>query len=281
MINVNLVLICGIPACGKSFLLNEIQSLFTNIQVFQFDVFFEENYKNDYSCFKEAQVKFVIYLENQFKNQVKQWSSSKSSKSIEIFFFVEDNFPQRSNRKLLYNTILNLNVHFSYLEIHFRPNLNISIERNKFKLTPIPEKIIKSMIDHYELKPIKDYFEIIIIEEQYSTKDLYDDIKSKLKCNENVINDNNELLIMKDKLLAINFSKSEESKILDKIEIQMKKIISNLLNNFQGEQKSFQASKYSSLKKEYYSNIKRQLKTNSNIINDVFDEKDFELYLSK
>ncbi len=257
---INIVLCCGVPSSGKSYLLKNTlaKNIFSSeykICILSFDDYFKDAFHNDFSKFKISREGFNTYLLSEITNL----SLEETEKNKKIIVFIEDNFPLRSNRKYVFKHLLyHLNKDFSFVELILNTSLEKCFEYNSKKNTPIPIEIIQSMFMQFESKPLYDTFDYIIIndyENSFISTELMEEIILKLAFNYKIIKAKiNDTYQQKEYIFNMR------GFILEKTDLLMKKIIHEKITKLKDNQeKQLVAFALSKIKKDYYITVKDKL----------------------
>lgn len=319
---INIILICGPPASGKTYFINYIllktlndnQIKLNNIINISFDDFFEKEYKNQYEKFKSSRKEFVNKIKQELNqalmnnhDDVKEINDCTTNLSLndinhigqknnhDIFIIIEDNFPLRSSRKMIYNEIkkeiqkMGMNLKESFLEIHiFHKNKEDYSIYNMKKTNPIPISIIHSMIEMYEDKCFNHNFQSIKIINQELFKNeekdsLFKEIIVKL------VKNKEEIIKKYEKEINEKNEKGEKEKDfffdLEKFEVEVKKKIESKMKEM--IKKGISVVDYgricSEYKKEMMKKVKGKLKKKNfdgfEYVNDMEKMNHEEIYL--
>ena len=231
------ILICGVPAIGKSFLCENIKKLFNNDNLIclNFDKYSEIN-KDNYFQYQQMRNDYLNNYNNKLNNIL---NNNINNNLKDIFILLDDNFYLKSMRKKIfisfmdkYYSINNNNIHFYYIEIFLKTNnIDYLFENNNLRNNIIPNDIIIKMNNIFEYdSPYLKSDQIIIYE--INNKDSLNNfsfqniLKNKQKFKININNNNNKNNINNSNNLN---EKNNKAKIIDLIENNLRKKISEIM----------------------------------------------------
>lgn len=228
----NVILICGIPGCGKTNLANNIsfwiQSNHPNIEVatMEFDKI-EQVDKDNYSNFQLMRDHYFSVFTGLLNKD------SLLSPSRERMFILDDNFYLKSMRKKIYQAVYDYyinkkddkNSKVNYCEVFLDCECSFAIEMNskRDKDKQIPNDVIEKMYKDFEYKSpyMKDnmcyHYNVKDIDElkNFSIESLILSVKN---CNV-TINQSDQNLLLEKQLEP----KKDEAVFIDELELMLRK----------------------------------------------------------
>ena len=280
-LNLFTILICGVPAIGKTFLCEKIKKLFNdgNLIYLNFDQYSDIN-KDNYFQFQQMRNDYLnnynINLNNILNNNINNNNITK-----DLFILLDDNFYLKSMRKKIFNSFMdkyyNINdndINFYYIEIFLKTNnIDYLIENNNLRNNIIPNEIIIKMNNIFEYdSPYLKNDHIIMYD--INNKDSLNNIsfqnilknkqkfKINLNNNKNITNNLNE--------------KNNKAKIIDLIENNLRKKISEIMkiktNKISGKTISNKKKEFMKL---IYDSINKQKLIKDKNINTLISKLNF------
>lgn len=242
---INVILICGIPGAGKTYLTNLIKNKIEdeillkeklNVENLSFD----ELFLNDQINLHGSETKFELDLtkynkvrKDYFNCYINTVDQIKNSNKKHILL-LDDNFHFKSMRKPFYKNIKELSLkncyEVSYLEIHLSCSLAYAIKNNSNRkgFNYIPESVIIKMFNNFQFNSFIKDLSIQINPENsnpFNNSDLFF-IFQKLINNFKIISD----LTLNESLNKLKINKKENKEtFIDLLESKIRKITGDLI----------------------------------------------------
>ncbi len=279
------ILICGVPAIGKTFLCENIKKLFNNDNLIylNFDKYSEIN-KDNYFQYQQMRNDYLNNYNNKLNNIL---NNNINNNLKDIFILLDDNFYLKSMRKKIfisfmdkYYNINNNNIHFYYIEIFLKTNnIDYLFENNNLRNNVIPNDIIIKMNNIFEYdSPYLKSDQIIIYEiinkDSLNNFSFQNILKNKQKFKIKINNNNNKNNINHGNNLN---EKNNKAKIIDLIENNLRKKISEIMKI---KSNKISGKTISNKKKEFmkliYDSINKQKLIKDININTLISKLDYD-----
>lgn len=151
-----IIVMCGIPACGKSTLANEIVSTFesakerTPVAVISSDRIRQKLYGNEEIQGNPQEVFAKVY--------------SKVAEAIDLGFkkiIIDSTAITKKDRKRIFENLSKYDVDF--VCVYFPVDVDKSIEQNKKRARHVPETVIYRMADKFQAPTIEEGFRAVFL----------------------------------------------------------------------------------------------------------------------
>jgi hypothetical protein len=269
------LLVGGIPGIGKTFFSNQVKTYITNehsnnnsfnIKVLNFDQIENINADN-YFNFQEMRDDYVKEYSNYLMG------INDSNNKLYEYIILDDNFFLKSMRKKIYQNLINhieskqnTKYTYYYIEIFLKcTNLSIAFSNNESRKEIIPINVIQNIHDKFEYSSpyLSDCKNVFI----YNIDDINSLKKFPFKTVFNYIIENKcKISLNSNKIQPLIISKTYEAKIIDLIELQLRKEINlYLTKNSQMRSKGKDLSNY---KKEYIKLLNHALTSTKQPVNN-------------